>query len=136
MQSRAKSRVRSFSSSSFASTATASSHVQCFVPDLNRDHLSVSLPGQPRSSEPSVPCLTSTATLGGQSIGGQCSLPDLNRHHRRPVFPAGQPSVPCPTPTSRQNVRHVLSHMPEGMSERMSDRMSVDMSERMSNNIP
>ena len=56
---------------------------------------------QPRSSTPSVPCRTSTAT-----IPAQCSLPDLNRDHPRPVFPAGPqprpspPSVPCRTSTA------------------------------------
>ena len=56
---------------------------------------------QPRSSTPSVPCRTSTAT-----IHAQCSLPDLNHDHPRPVFPAGPqprpstPSVPCRTSTA------------------------------------
>ena len=69
----------------------------------NCDPRSTAFPAgpQPRSSTPSVPCRTSTAT-----IHAQCSLPDLNREYPRPVFPAGPqpraspPSVPCRTSTA------------------------------------
>ena len=84
---------------------------------------------QPRSFEPSVPCRTSTAT-----IGGQCSLPGLNRDHLRPVF----------LPDFRKNVRKnsecQTERRPENMSERVSEdmsaRMSENMSERMSEDMP
>ena len=87
---------------------------------------------QPRPSEPSVPCRTSTATISGQcslpdlnrNRLAQCSLPGLNRDHLRPAFPAG--------PQSRDRMSEDMSErmpgdMPEGMSERMSEDMSWDL---------
>ena len=82
---------------------TATRDPQCSLSDLNHDHPRPVCPAgpQPRSSTPSVPCRTSTA-----SIRAQCSLPDLNHDHPRPVFPAGpqprgsMPSVPCRTSTA------------------------------------
>ena len=76
---------------------------QFSLSDLNHDHPRPVFPAgpQPRSSTPSVPCRTSTAT-----IHAQCSLPDLNDDHLRPVIPAGPqqrpstPSVPCRTSTA------------------------------------
>ena len=86
--------------------STAVRDLQCFLPDLNHDHLRIVFPAgpQPRPPTPSVPCRTSTTT-----IHAQCSLPDLNCEYPRPVFPAGlqlrvsTPSVPCRT--SCRNVR-------------------------------
>ena len=94
-------------SSSCFQPSTASRHVQCSLPDLNREPPCPVFPAgpalqRPRPSGRSVPCRTSTATMhlssvfpaGPQprpsafsgpcqtstaTICAQCSLPDLNR---------------------------------------------------------
>ena len=84
-------------------TPTASSWVQCGVPDPNRDPASsVWRAGpQPRSREFSVACRTSTAIPRVQ-----CGVPDPNRDHASSVWRAGpQPrarefSVACRTSTA------------------------------------
>ena len=123
----------------FMSACSSSSSSSSSLPDLNREQPRPVFPArpQPRPSEPSVRCRTSTAIIWAQS-----SLPDLNRDHGRPVFPAGpQPrpsaaSVPCRTSTTiagqcslpdlnRDHLRPVFPAGPP--TERMSDRMSNDM---------
>ena len=92
----------------FCRTSTTIIHVQCSLPDLNREYPRPVFPAgpQPRPSMLSVPCRTSTTT-----IHAQCSLPDLNHDHPRPVFPTGPqprvspPSVPCRTSTASTHAK-------------------------------
>ena len=110
--------------------AKASSHVQCSLPDLNREQPSPVIPAGPqtRATRPIFPPASAASVSGHTSIASLCSqyyLLDLNHDLPRSAFSAGpQASYP----------RSKFSNRPQGqdkMSERMPERKAADISERM-----